>query len=107
MHSLERFVIGWFRGAKVEDIGREDLKIFLDWAFWEGRADIKPGGRDAEEVEEYIAKMEASMPAPFQPGRGNAKSLRLTLDPIEMECRTLLWYSVCTELSRSVVAPIY
>ena len=90
----ESFFSGWFRGAKVEDIGREDVKIFLSWAFWDGAADLSPGGADEEELNEYIAKVEIMMAQPFKPGRGTARSLRLTLDPIDMECRTLFWYGV-------------
>ena len=37
-------------------------------------------------------KVEAMMRKPFAPGYGAAKSLRLTLDTIEMEVRTLSWY---------------
>lgn len=90
----EKYFSGWFRGAKIEDIGREDVKLFLSWAFWDGAADLTPGGADDEEMEEYVTKVERMMRTPFKPGRGTARSLRLTLDPIEMECRTLLWYSV-------------
>ena len=34
VHDPDKFFSGWFRGAKIEDIGREDVKDFLDWAFW-------------------------------------------------------------------------
>ena len=88
IHDPDRFLSGWFRGAKPESIGREDLRDFLNWAFWDGRA----GAAEYKELEYYINKVEAMMRKPFLPGHGAAKALRLTLDPIEMECRTLLWY---------------
>lgn len=88
------FLSGWFRGSNVEDIGREEMKRFCDWAFWEGRAGEAEEKGDAEEIEEYIQKVEMMMPGPFPEGKGKAKSLRLTLDPIEIEARSLLWYSL-------------
>ena len=90
----EKFFGGWFRGAKVEDIGREEMKNLLSWSFWDGRADVTPGGVDEEEMNYYLNKVEKMMRIPFKPGRGTAKPLMLTLDPIVMECRTLLWYGI-------------
>ena len=94
MHDPDRFLSGWFRGAKAEDIGRDDLKDFLNWAFWDGRAITTPGGADEKELEYYMVKVETMMRKPFKPGNGSAKPLRLTTDPIQMECRTLFWYSL-------------
>lgn len=94
VHDPEKYFSGWFRCAKIEDIGREDVREFLNWAFWDGNADMSPNGADDEEMDEYIGKVEKMMRNPFKPGRGTAKSLRLTLDPIEMEYRTVLWYGV-------------
>jgi len=90
IHDPKKFLSGWFRGAELDDIGRDDLKVFLDWAFWEGRA----GGDHDEDLEEYTLKVEKMMGRPFKPGKGKAKSLRLTIDPIEMEWRSLLWYAI-------------
>ncbi|KAF2485098.1 hypothetical protein BDY17DRAFT_292925 [Neohortaea acidophila] len=92
VHDPDKFFSGWFRGAKAEDIGREDVRVFLNWAFWDGQADMY--GADQKELDEYIGKVEEMLRTPFKPGRGSAKSLRLTLDPIEMECRTLAWYGL-------------
>ncbi|KAF2163373.1 hypothetical protein M409DRAFT_26410 [Zasmidium cellare ATCC 36951] len=88
------FLSGWFRGSPVEDIGREELRRFTDWAFWDGRAGEVGEKGDADEIEEYIDKMERMMPKGFLEGPGKARSLRLTLDPVEIEPRTLLWYSL-------------
>ena len=43
-------------------------------------------------LEEYTHKIEKMMQREFCPGSGTARSLRLTLDPIIMECRTIFWY---------------
>jgi hypothetical protein len=101
VHDPDKFMSGWFRGAKPEDIGREDLRLFLNWTFWDGRADMAPGGADEKELDYYMNKVETMMRKPFKPGYGTAKGLRLTLDPIQMECRTLFWYSlVCANAYR-------
>lgn len=94
VHDPDKFMSGWFRGAKPEDIGRDDLKEFLSWAFWDGRADLALGGAEEKELDYYIGKVEAMMRKPFKAGSGTARGLRLTLDPIQMECRTLFWYSL-------------
>lgn len=94
IHDPEKFVTGWFRGARPEEIGREELRSFLNWAFWDGRAKLGPEGEDEEEMQEYFHKVEKMMRKPFAEGVGKAKALRLTLDPIEMECRTLAWYGL-------------
>lgn len=79
------FLTWWFRGARVGDIGREEMKRFINWTFWEGRAGEEKG--DEAEIEEYIRKVEEMMPEPFPEGEGKARSLRLTLDAIEIEAR--------------------
>ncbi|TKA61840.1 hypothetical protein B0A55_11228, partial [Friedmanniomyces simplex] len=84
----ERFLSGWFRGAKVEEIGKEEMKGWLDWAFWDGRV----GPDDEAEMEALVKEVEGLVGKPFPDGKGTAKGLRLTLDPIEMEWRSLLWY---------------
>ncbi|EME85214.1 uncharacterized protein MYCFIDRAFT_207514 [Pseudocercospora fijiensis CIRAD86] len=88
------FLSGWFRGADPKEIGREELKRFVDWAFWEGRAGQGEKNRDKREIEEYIRKIEIMMPEPFQEGKGKMQSLRLTLDPIIIEARSLFWYGL-------------
>lgn len=94
IHDPVKFLQGWFRGADITDIGREELRRFLDWAFWDGKAKLGEAGQDEAELMEYYHKVEKMMPQPFAEGTGKAKSLRLTLDPIEMECRTLGWYGL-------------
>jgi pimeloyl-ACP methyl ester carboxylesterase len=87
-----KFLRGWFCGAKLEEIGREGLREFLAWAFWEGR--VEDGEEKGEELEGLIEKVEEMVGHRFKPGKGEARSLRLTLDPVEMECRSLFWYGV-------------
>nr|OQN98179.1 hypothetical protein B0A51_18948 [Rachicladosporium sp. CCFEE 5018] len=90
LDNIESFLSGWFRGAKIEEIGREELRRFLDWAFWEGRAT----DGDAQELDGYVYQVEAMLDHPLADGSGPAKSLRLTIDPINMQPRCLLWYGL-------------
>ncbi|KXL48727.1 hypothetical protein M433DRAFT_398058 [Acidomyces richmondensis BFW] len=90
IHDPRKFIEGWFRGAKIEDIGRAELKDFLSWAFWEGRN----GKEDEDELEDLVLETEQLVNHKFTSGNGKATSIRLTLDPIEMECRSLLWYTI-------------
>jgi hypothetical protein len=46
------------------------------------------------ELEEYVSDMETMLGKKLEPGRGNAKCLRLTLDKVEMLHRSLTWYMV-------------
>lgn len=89
IHDTDNFLSGWFRGANPQDIGRDGLKGFLDWTFWEGRATED----DADELEEYMQVVEKIAGHRFPEGQGRAKALRLTLDPIEMDVRCLTWYA--------------
>jgi hypothetical protein len=46
------------------------------------------------ELEEYVDKFEEYTGHKFEPGYSNAKSLRLTLDKVDMVHRPLVWYLV-------------
>ena len=89
IHDVNKFLSGWFRGAHPKNIGREGLKSFLIWVFWEGRITDD----DAEELEEYVRVVEKMAGREFPEGHGSARALRLTLDPIEMDVRCLTWYA--------------
>ena len=91
----ERYIRGWFKGARIEEIGREDVKTYLAWAFFD-RDWIE--AEDEEEVEEYALEIESMLGKSFRPGQCIAKSLRLTLDPVDMLHRSLLWYLVIPSL---------
>lgn len=90
IHDVDRFLSGWFRGANPDTIGRDDLKSFLAWVFWEGRSTEE----DAEELEEYTQVVEGLAGHAFPERKGTARALRLTLDPIDMAVRSLAWYGI-------------
>lgn len=89
----ERYIRGWFKGARIQDIGHQDIKDWLAWAFFDrDRVDAK----DEDEIEEYALELESMLDVDVLPLRGTAKPLRLTVDPVGMLHRSLLWYLVST-----------
>lgn len=92
----EAYLRGWFLGSPLDDIGRENLRQFLLWGFFDmGEADalLSPHGEAiSEELDEYVTVVEERLERPLRPGRGPAQSLRLTLDRIETAYRSLTWY---------------
>lgn len=93
MTDVEQYIRGWFKGADFKDIGREDVKEWLSWAFFDSERDE---GRDEDEIEGYTLLIESMLHKGFSSGRGKATSLRLTIDPVDMLHRSLLWYFVRT-----------
>jgi len=89
----EVYLSKWFKGAPPSEIKRDNLKEFFCWAFLNKEA---YGILDDEELEEYVDKMELRLGRKLEPGRGNAKCLRLTTDRVDMFHRSLLWYMVST-----------
>jgi hypothetical protein len=91
MTDAERYIRGWFKGADFEVIGREDFKDWLAWAFFDSeRGKVE----DADEIESYTLQIERILRKDFSPGRGTVTPLRLTIDPVDMLHRSLLWYLV-------------
>jgi hypothetical protein len=86
----------WFEDADMSEIKRENMKEFFLWAFFNRGG---PPGDDDEELEEYITTAEKLLDVNIEPGRGNAKALRLTLDRVDMLHRSLVWYSVRSSLA--------
>lgn len=87
----EHYLSKWFSGAPGSEIRRENVKEFFCWAFLDK---LTYGLLENEELEEYTDKMELLLGRKLQPGRGNAISLRLTMDKVNMLHRSLLWYLV-------------
>ncbi|KAK3078471.1 hypothetical protein LTS18_007430, partial [Coniosporium uncinatum] len=85
----EAYIRGWFKGAPLEDVGRDGVKLFLAWGF------LNKGTVDAEneeELQEYLREMEEIIGPDFRFGNGKAQPLRLTFDPIDLLHRSLWWY---------------
>ncbi|UJO19568.1 uncharacterized protein CLAFUR5_09913 [Fulvia fulva] len=88
--AVENNIRYWFKGALFEDIGRDGVKSWLAWAFFEGR--IEKDGKNDGELEGYASELEQLLGKSFALGNGRAGPLRLTLDRIDMSHRSLLWY---------------
>ena len=57
-------------------------------------------GEDEDEIEEYTLEIESMLRKDFRPGKGTVKPLKLTIDPVDMLHRSLLWYFVSTFFTR-------
>lgn len=87
----DSYLTGWFKGAPLSEIRRDNVKEFLCWSFL-NKGDY--GSLDDQELEEYINQFETLLGRTLPPGKGNATCLRLTLDEVPMLHRPLIWYIV-------------
>ncbi|KAH7009052.1 hypothetical protein B0J12DRAFT_691966 [Macrophomina phaseolina] len=98
--DYERYLKGWFMGAPLSEIKRDNLKEFLTWAFLNS-GDVNE--MDEEEFEEYIGDVEKRLGREIESGRGNARCLRLSVDKVEMSHRSLFWY-LCVFIVDSIAS---
>jgi len=87
----EKYLSQWFRGARKEDIKRENVREFLQWAFFNTE---QVGENDEEELENYLKETERLVGRKLPSGRGKARSIRLSLDGVGCSHRSLFWYFV-------------
>jgi hypothetical protein len=87
----EHYLSKWFMDAPASEIKWENVKEFFRWAFLNTGV---PNTVDDEELDEYVVEMEKLLGRKIEPGRGNAKCLRLTLEKVDMLHRSLTWYLV-------------
>jgi hypothetical protein len=87
----EKYLSQWFRGADKCEIRRENVRQFIHWAFFNVE---EVEEKDKEEVESYLKRVEKLLGRKLPPGRGNATSIRLTLDNVGISHRSLFWYFV-------------
>lgn len=89
--SLEKFLSNWFQGASVEELHRDDVKDFLAWTF--ANKSISFEHYDCE-LDRYITHMEGVLGRTFPPGRGCHQAMRLSLDPLHVQHKPLVYYLV-------------
>ncbi|KAK4464323.1 Alpha/Beta hydrolase protein [Cladorrhinum samala] len=97
----ESYIRGWFLNAPISEIKRDNVREFLLWAFFDidsnddATRELDP---DTEShLDSLISQTESLLGRKFPPGRAGAattKSLRLTIDPISIQYRSVLWYAV-------------
>ncbi|KAA8899174.1 hypothetical protein FN846DRAFT_782440 [Sphaerosporella brunnea] len=91
----EQYLSGWFHGATVSSIHRENLAEFLSWAFLDLDQVPPRGSEEAAEVDAYVRQFEEMLGTTLRSGYNPlVKSLRLTLDPVKMMHRSLVLYGV-------------
>lgn len=81
----------WFKGADVEGLHREDVKDWIHWRLWNG---VQHEYGEEVEIEEYVQYLEELIKMKLLPGRGQHKSMMVTIEPLRMAHRPLLWYQV-------------
>ena len=91
----EYYLSKWFNDAPLETIRRENVKEFYCWAFFNRRGWAPDEDR---ELEEYTDKVEEALGRKLLPGVGTARPIKLTIDPVPIFHRPLVWYMVrkCT-----------
>jgi hypothetical protein len=89
--SLEKFLSNWFQGAGVEELHRDDVKDFLAWTF--AKKSISFEHYDCD-LDHYITHMEGVLGRTFPPGRGWHQAMRLSLDPLHVQHKPLVYYLV-------------
>jgi len=87
----EAYIGGWFRHGDLDEIKQDNMREFLTWSLWHGESDEV----DEDELQEYIDSTGEMLGRTFEPGRGKAKCLKVTMDEVGMLHRPLLWYLVC------------
>ncbi|KAF2998469.1 hypothetical protein E8E13_002186 [Curvularia kusanoi] len=102
----EYYISRWFLGARPGEVRRDNVKEFFEWALLNRgtetedelvrRAQEDPEAKIEEEAElkEYVDGIETMLGRPLLPGRGPAKSLRLTIDEVNMRHRPVVWYLI-------------
>jgi hypothetical protein len=89
----KQYISKWFRNERLSAIKRDNVKEFFRWAFL--NTDIVDPNYD-DELETYVQRLEERTGAEFPQGRGEVKSLRLTLERVGALHRSLVWYMVRT-----------
>ncbi len=101
----ERYLRLWFLGADAGDVKRDNVRDFILWAFFDsdghggkaaGVSDEDGSGAETmeEEVESYVLRTEEFLGRKLPPGRGSATSLRLNIDAVHTQYRSVIWYSI-------------
>jgi pimeloyl-ACP methyl ester carboxylesterase len=91
--DLASYLRTWFLGADKSEIRKDNVREFISWAFFD-RHQGNETAAELEELDEYVVEIENRLGYQLQPGRGKAKSLRLTLDEIEVRYRSVVWYFI-------------
>lgn len=115
----EYYLSKWFLGTRVGDIRKDNVREFFAWAFLNrGNESEEEKKRRAlehpeeniaqeEELEEYVDGVQTLLGRSLEPGCGPAKSLRLTIDQVNMSHRPLLWYMIVMIVDTATAAYLH
>lgn len=102
----EYYLSKWFLGAKESQIRKDNIREFYAWALMSrgdesedekikrAREHSEESQADEDELDEYVDGVQTLLGRTIMPGRGSAKSLRLTIDAVNMSHRPVIWYMV-------------
>lgn len=107
--DCEAYLRGWFLGADMRDIRRDNVHEFLTWAFFDrdssaasltGAYDPPLDQEEEAELQGYLNEIDSRLRAASSdgvgllPGHGPARSLRLSIDEVHMRFRSFIWYLI-------------
>ena len=113
MHDFDRFTSVWFQLKSTVEIKRENFEDWLLWALFstdrQGSIDITdPDPTTCEELNEYMEDIERVAGRKLEPGRNSSiHPMRLTLDPVVILPRPLVWYAVSAMRIAEVIDQFY
>lgn len=95
----KKFISGWFKGARLEDVYRENVAEWLLWAFFNkhSRDEYFSDSDDATslEVESFVERFEQETGIVAHPGYNpNVSCIRLNSDPVKTIHRPAMVYLV-------------
>ena len=85
---------GWFFSTAPDGIKRDNM---IEWLLWAIFGTHREGLKDewAEELQGYLRKMESLLGREMEDGWDQTvRCMKITLDPVDMIHRPLLWYFV-------------
>ncbi|EJD43962.1 hypothetical protein AURDEDRAFT_88482 [Auricularia subglabra TFB-10046 SS5] len=94
--DIRAYIAGWYRGSASDELYRENIEDWLLWAvFGADRDELATHDDWNEEIDGYIKRIEELVGHPFPDGRNpRVRSIRLTLDEVDMRHRPLIWYLI-------------
>jgi hypothetical protein len=100
----EYYISRWFLGARPGEVRQENVREFFAWAFLNRGSETEDERKkriqehpeeskaDEEELDEYVDGIQTLLGRRLEPGLGRAKSLRVTIDQVNMSHRPFIWY---------------
>lgn len=98
--DIDYFLSTWFRGAPADQVKRDDIKLWLEWAFFNRFSIVAD---DELELDEYVNTIEERFGKRFEEASGSHLPVRPTVDHINIQHRPLSYYICGVGLMDSMV----